>query len=435
MSMSTWILELNDSLVRLHRDGETIDASPGVAVIERNQVLTGDAACARLCLDPRAVNDRYWQQLNDLPLPGASRRVRHHADLAYHHLEAIFARTGKPAELAIAPPAHYGDAELSLLLGICAALDLNVVALVDPAVAALAAGAGPGRYQVADLHLHHVTLSRVTVDSEVARSDSDTLDQPGLRRIQTGCVDLIADAFLEQSRFDPLHEAATEQALHDGLGDWLARAADSSQLDITMDYHGSRFTARIPTVELARVVAMVLGPLGEHRDSDARLVLGARFAALPGVAALLPEAVVLPDDAIASGIAGNRLALADDDVSSGIQFTTRLPANTVVTPATTARATPALVSATHVVVDGQAYPLGTTALALFANGAARHGDDPGAAATVRLDGSGATLLSTAAGVRVNDAAVDGERTLMPGDTIAIDDARFLMVRVLDAHAP
>ncbi|MGR8918488.1 MAG: FHA domain-containing protein [Gammaproteobacteria bacterium] len=433
--MPLWVIELNDAAITVCHDGEVVDRSPGIAIVDGREVVTGTAAQARQQLSPRQVNNRFWQQLSDTPLPGATRLARHHADLAYHHLAAILAGCGNPEEVVFAVPAHYGETELALLLGICGAMKLRVAGLVDSAVAAVAGAAPPGRYRVADLHLHHATLVDVEVGDEVVRHDVETVDLSGLSRIHEACVDLIADAFLEQSRFDPLHEAETEQALHTNLGAWLAEAAHSAELELAIDYHGSRFDARVSRRELERVTAMVLAPIAERAAPGAGMLLTARLATLPGAVDLLAPALALAETAAAAGIAEHRLALGAGN--GGVAFTNRLPASAKPSLATAPLSAVTRLDtqvATHVLAGAHAVDAHGGALYLGDDGVIRHSASAAGAAVVRLDAGQLTVRSGGAPVRVNGMPLDGDRRLRPGDHVSVGAATFTAISVGSAGA-
>ena len=57
------------------------------------------------------------------------------------------------------------------------------------------------------------SLPSLEVSGAVKRTAVKVIDDVGLLAIQDKCVNHIADLFVQQSRFDPLHHAATEQAL------------------------------------------------------------------------------------------------------------------------------------------------------------------------------------------------------------------------------
>ena len=56
--MTLRLIELNDSGVRVFREGKIVCESPGVAIVERNKVITGTEAQVSVQLNPRAVNTR-----------------------------------------------------------------------------------------------------------------------------------------------------------------------------------------------------------------------------------------------------------------------------------------------------------------------------------------------------------------------------------------
>jgi hypothetical protein len=416
--MALWVIDLNDSDLRVFRDGALVDASPGVAVTGAREILTGSAAQARRFLEPRRVRNRFWQQLNQAPLAEATARCRHHADLAYHHLEAILARCGRPSEAVLAVPAHYGNDELALLLGIAGALGLSVAGLVDSSVAALAGCAPRGRYAVADLFQHHATLVEIDVADSVIRGRVETIEPAARGRIEAGIVDLVADAFLDQARFDPLHDAASEQLLHDCLPGWLARANSSTPaLEVALDYRGQRFTAQVSMREIERVTAMVLGPLVERVQCERTLVLTASFGDLPGASSVFAPSLTLASDAIAVGIAEHRLAFGT--AYGGTVFVTELPATRAPALATLGDATGAPLTVTHLLLGAHARALGPPPLAL-AVGATRAVTSPGDATVSVIDGQ-AVLDPGVQTITVNQRPIAARVVLNAGDRISFGD--------------
>jgi hypothetical protein len=436
--MTLRLIELNDSGVRVFREGKIICESPGVAIVEHNKVVTGTEAEARAHLNPRAVNNRFWQHLNEIKFTSATRQVRHHADLAYHHLSTLLAQAGRPPDAVLAVPSHYDDQQLALLLGIAEACELKVSGLVDAAVAAVAAVAPEGRYTVADIHQHHVTLTLVEVGGSTRRTSTETVDQSGLNRIYEACVDLISDAFLEQSRFDPLHEADTEQLLYTHLPKWLDEASKAMEIQITVEYQGNRFSAKIPTREFTRVTEMVLAPINERLPGNTRVLLCARLAQLPGSMDFLAPVDALAADACFQGVAEHRLELAVD--TSGVSFVTALPraSNPVLDVRTPgAASSDALRGATHLLTGSRALALSKTPLYLKPDGTIGKTSEGSAACAITLDAGVATLRVNGADTRLNGELISGSCQVKPGDHITLQDGRalFIPIAVFDSSAP
>lgn len=425
--MALWVIDLNDTDLRVFRDGALIDASPGVAIASAHEILTGNAAQARRFLEPRNVRNRFWQQLNQAPLAESTARCRHHADLAYHHLEAVLARCGRPSEAVLAVPAHYANDQLALLLGIAGALGLGVAGLVDSSVAALAGCAPRGHYSVAELFQHHATLVEIDVADTVSRGRVEIIEPAARGRIEAGIVDLIADAFLDQARFDPLHDAASEQLLHDRLPDWLGRAnAGTAALEVGLDYRGQRFTAQLPVREIERITAMVLGPIAERVPRERTLVLSAPLGALPGASRAFAPSLTLTGDAIALGIAAHRLAFGA--ARGATAFITELPTTPSPTLAGVDDPPRAPLAVTHLLIGARARALGPAPLAL--GGDLHAAASPGDAAVCVIDGQ-AVLEPGACAVSVNLRPVTTRVVLDAGDRITLADGRtaYLAIHV------
>lgn len=437
--MSLHLIEIHDAGVRVLLGGKVLCVSPGVAVIEKSEVIVGLAAEARAHFEPRAANTRFWQQLNETPLRQKNRKCRHHADLAYHHLSAVLAEAGRPDEAIFAVPSTFEPQQLALLLGIAAACGLHVSGLVDYAVAALAGTAAPGAYAIAELYQHHAAVTSVRVGETVRREGVATIDQSGLSRIHEACVDLIADAFLEQSRFDPLHEAATEQLLYTHLPGWLNEARTAGELSLAIEYDGARFAARIPVREILRITEMVLAPVAEAVPSDANLVLAPWLARQPGAISHLPTSITLPDNAVQLGMTEHRLALGTG--KDGVTFTLELPRTTKPTLKSAAsesipqdnRAARGATQPTHVLGGAVAHALTPEPLNLSADGTIFRSGVHSAPCSIAIEGEFARLKVSGSNVLVNGRHVATGCTLMAGDRISFNGGRttFMAIRVED----
>ena len=131
-------LELVDAGLQLVSSrGRLSQPSPGLAIIDGDEITVGiDAECSAR-LTPRRLHSRFWQELGTAPLGRPFPSHLRTADLAHAHLQAVWNAAGGGAEeVMIAVPGVYSDDQLALLLGIAGALQIPVRGLVDAATTA-----------------------------------------------------------------------------------------------------------------------------------------------------------------------------------------------------------------------------------------------------------------------------------------------------------
>ncbi len=429
--MSLNVIELNDTGLRVTRDGVVVCVSPGIALVDAHRRVCGDAAQGRAQMQPRDVYQHFWRQLNETPLPDARRHCRHHADLAFHHLASVLERrrpTGGSGAGGAGPlrrRATRAAARHRRRRSISRSRHSSTAA-----VAALAGCAPAGQYVVVEMHRHHVSLSTVEVDAEVTRLDCDDIEQAGLARIEAAAVELIAAALLGQARFDALHEAASAQLLHDQLPRWLAQATQHNEVAIDLEYHGKHFRADIAARDFVHVTSMVLATVCERLGSDAEVLVGASLAGLPGALDLLAPARALPADACYRAVAEHRLALGAG--KDGVAYVTQLPTtraplfehHTAATPRSAPQRAPS-----HVLAGHTAHPLSTTPLYLHADGrvaSAAHG----ASCAISVQDERALLHVNGVETRINGVPAVSTSLLRAGDHITLAAGRALFVPIL-----
>jgi hypothetical protein len=373
--MSTAIIELNDSEIRLATGDNILLRQPGYAVLADNGITTGKPAYAIARSNPRQTYHRYWSQLNQDSLLVPSRLARHHADLAYAQLLAMHEQAGKPQEVVFAVPGNYSREQLALLLGIVQACPFTAVGLVDAATASVAAIAEPGVYTHADIHLHYAVVSTLEVTDHVSRTSVKVINDTGLAAIHETCVASFADAFIDQSRFDPLHHAETEQELYNQIPLALHSLQRSDDLTLEINFKNKRYQARIFREPL-------LEKLNDHYETIYRELAGTavplisdRLHGLPGFSGKPGNAIVVDEQAVFQGCSINLMNIRT--AGSALSFITRLPAsksptinrgNDIATPQSAGREIPTAVTASHLLINHRAYPLGYAAVYVSAGG-------------------------------------------------------------------
>lgn len=343
--MSPYLIDLHDTGVRIFQGEKLIRTSPGYALISPTGIETGSSAFARARLNPGQVNRQFWQRLSTDSLPQSSSFARHYADLAYLHLQHLGQYLEMPAQVVFSVPASYSTEQLSLLTGIAQACTFQLVGLVDAAVAAAAVSEqNAGTVVVVDMQLHQTDISLLSVTANnsgktLQRQSVETVNL-GLIQIQDKWQQLIADAFIDQCRFDPQHNAVTEQELMLKLPGWLAAIKASQEVSLDLDASGPRVQARLQTAQaikqllpLYQKLQIALERVCSGTDSCSLLV-SKQIDDLPGMEESLPAHQVIPANAIA--IACHRYldiictgveSRQDGSADQALAFVTALPLN------------------------------------------------------------------------------------------------------------
>jgi hypothetical protein len=300
----------------LFTDGERILCrEPGFALLKDEGLTTGRAAWASASLEPRRIQNRYWSDLRAAPLVDSRFRHLTAADLVSKQLEELWKRVSRPGDrLALAVPGYMGTENLGLLLGVAMELDIPVVAMVDAAVAATRRHYVNAVPVHVDLGLHSVILTRLSQDGQVQFERSAVVDASGMLSLYDIWLRLIAETFVQQSRFDPLHTAETEQVLQDSILDWLQIAASKDSVPMNVVYRGISHDAEIESLQFVsaaepvyRNIASNLRALIRGGETPA-IQLSDRAARMPGLAETLKarvggEIFLLEPGATARGLA------------------------------------------------------------------------------------------------------------------------------------
>jgi hypothetical protein len=382
VAQSLVAVELNDAGLRVACAGEEDSAalvgedSPGVAMLHEGRVLTGTEAAARQRYAPLHVQQRYWHALDVQPLPWQARGVATAADLAHAHLSGLLAPLlqGGPADLVLAVPPGYTREQLGLLVGIANECGGTVRGLVDLGLAACA-DAAPDLHTVhLELQLHQAALTVLEVvrsEATLRRTRYELLPGVGVVALHNALAARIAAEFVAATRFDPLHQAATEQRLHGSLPDWLAQLHDAETVEVALGFGAATHTVVLQRGQLADAVAPLVDELlrrlhaARPAGAALQLCIGPRVAAIPGLVARLGTLrdcvlVQLPAGAAALGALRHAAHIVRPDES--IALVHRLPLTTSpgahdgVTAADDA-AVPAEAVPTHVLFRGRAWPV------------------------------------------------------------------------------
>jgi hypothetical protein len=455
--MALFAIELNDAAITVAGPEGVVAGVPGYAAVVDSRTVFGLEAWQQSRLHPRSVANRFWREFSDESLPRPLGPFQTSADLAHAQLETLLAALPvRPAEVLFAVPPCWQTAQLGLLLGLAEELALPVRGLVDIAVAATRCEYPDHRLLHLDASLHDVTATRLSQDAWVSFGDRQVIDSFGVIELERVCVAFIASGFLQTTRFDPLHNAHSEQYLYDNLYVWLAQLQRQSEIGLTIPYGGNEFRAVIRRDELAARVAGAFEPIvrqlrGSVGASERVAVqVTARLARFPGVVeslAALPQAAVFELEPGAAATGALQRAEQFAPGAAGVGLTSELswdrPAAELSGSAQTAADSRGGLEPTHLLHDGLVYRLGTHVFhigAELATGEA--GLSLGAAlggvsrrhCSIRRGPNGVELVDHSRfGTRLNGHAIENSVILQSDDVIGIGSppVQLRLVREVD----
>jgi hypothetical protein len=304
--MSLLGLELNDVGIMvaasdparlLPIDGRDTE-SPGIALVEKKGLTIGKAAERKAHLYPNLVINRFWDQLNTEPLGQSNPYAQNHAELAYEHLARVWESVKHIGnEIVIAVPGFFNRDQMGLILGMARELSIPVTGFVVQGVVAAPNGLPDGLLLHLDMHLHRSEVTYLERNDRITHKDSLSAEGNGIVRLFREWADAIAEEFVRKTRFDPLHEAASEQELYNRLPVILEKLQQNSTVDLEMKGGSKTFHVTLTQdlfIQKSEPVFRQIGQLIDHMlrqhgnaDSAIILQLTHRLARLPGAKAIL----------------------------------------------------------------------------------------------------------------------------------------------------
>lgn len=428
----TLIFELNDTDLSLYRGTQRLYHAPAIALARDDRVLFGEPALRLSRMHPQQTNQHYFYRMNADPLAQPIPCAGNHADLVYLHLKEIAELFKEDVILAV--PGTLSNEQLSVLLGIAREAGLQVVGFVDSAVAAITTSQVPERTYLLDVHLQHMSLTELAITQQVKSVKADEIRDCGLAGLLNGWVNLVADRFVHETRFDPLHTANTEQQIYNQVYDWVVGAHRQTEIGVEIDHDNQQRRVEIPKVQLEQKAQQRFQRLCESLPTAASVALSARCAQLPGLTEFLRaqgyEINLLAATAVPEGC-NNHLDLITG-ADSELRLVTRLPHQyEIQTPSEPAKSLPS-----HVLHNHIAIPLASPALDI-----AIKGDTNGAwlspnastasNATSPNATSPTTTSPTTSHTTLNGESITQDTVLALGDTIVRGIERYVVIRVED----
>lgn len=296
----TLAIDLSDCALAFARAGQVLRSAPSAIFDGSTAERAGVNAWGALRRQPTATSTRHLAAV----LAGAAgeREAALLAAELRERLSSVPIHRDEPIWLAA--PASAQAPGLGAFLAVAREVELGVSGFVDAATACVAALALDRPALVLELGLHHVAATAIErVGHQVSRRRTVLSRAGGWIEVQQSWLELIARLMVQQTRFDPLHEGASEQQLFDALRplareaqahgfataslqgstlkvavtrDQLAQASQGLRREVMQLVHGLRQAGR-PLV-LVAPAAMCEVP-GLHEDLDS--LAGCELIALP----------------------------------------------------------------------------------------------------------------------------------------------------------
>jgi len=152
-----------------------------------------------------------------------------------------------------------------------------------------------------------------------------TLPSSGSQNVIDSLMQLSTELFIDQCRFNPQHDAATEQLLYNALPAWLAADVSSGSLLLELTADGAVHNAKLPFESLVVALAPIRQRVNEQlsamvsrvaNSKNVQIVLCSTLSELPGLKTQLARVAPVTSSNAEQHLASS-LAHSDQILSSG----------------------------------------------------------------------------------------------------------------------
>ena len=224
------------------------------------------------------------------------------------------------------------------MFGIARRVALPVDGFIDAAVVTAATLRSELSAIVFELGLHHAAATAVDYEAgHVRRRRSVSVERGGFLGLLQAWLDLVSTTMVKRTRFDPLHDAATEQQLFDAIPTLALEAATTGSTTAAVTKGQERFEVSLTRDQFVQaadpIYRSMVGLLHQLRPAGTpiEIVVPRSVVELPGLREQLEqfvgcELVSVPDGYAAA--AGSLLDLpAPPAEKDSVRLLRRLPPN------------------------------------------------------------------------------------------------------------
>lgn len=361
-------IELYDAGIRIGDGSNILVDSISCALIESQTILVGEQAEHQAHLRPREISTNYWANLSE---NSETKHVVSNANIALQHLKHACKEANCSTEtIILITPTTLDKQDLGLLLGICKKLSLNVVGLVSNAALVMQQHIPNCKAVFLDLLQQKLAISElIQSDAGISLKQPNRIINYGLQSFIGNCAQSIADKFISETRFDPLHSANDEQLFFDMLPLWLNMLKKNNSIECKLKSADKNYSINIDQNHLQQSNQKLFEEIAAHLSvlfhNNKSVVIfcssscGQAFGLqtflnnLPGCAI-----VALSNDSIINHALNNKNELINN---GQVHYINSLPWQNSITPLSLQFNAGQLANITskptHVLIDGHAYSL------------------------------------------------------------------------------
>jgi hypothetical protein len=375
--MAVFAIELDDRAASMAREGRVLTSAPSAVFDGTGGEPKGSNAWRELRSRPRAISTRHSSAVLTQRAPSARADALLEAELKSRLAEQPVAEGER---IWIVTPARAEAAGSTALLGITRRMGLPVDGFVDAAAVTCAALGSERNAIVLELGLHHAAATAVEFEGSQARRRRTVLtDRGGLIELYQVWLDLVSTTMVKRTRFDPLHDAATEQQLFAAIPALALEVArtGSTTASVTSATRGAeRFEAALTRDQFSQAAESIyrsmVGLLHQLRPAGTpvAIVVPHLVAQLPGLREQLDQFVGCQLVSVPDGFAAAATSLLDLEPQidgDSVRWLRRLSCAQAVLPDSVTREALGQRRSggpppSHVLWDGRAYSLNVDSL-------------------------------------------------------------------------
>ena len=292
--MSIKVIEINDSNIRVGDETGIVFQSPGFALVTEDKLEVGEFAERQSRIQPTNSFSKYWYELNLEPISHGP-KVRHHADLAYAQLMHLAEAADIDQDVIFSVPGNFSQDQLAILLGLARQTNFSPIGFINSALADSIQATHKKLSLHVDIQLHQVVITTITIN-EAYFKVKNVVQIPGvgMQNFMNLMMQVATDLFIDQCRFNPQHDAISEQDLYNLLLSWLSNHEEGRTVQLELESSDTVHLAKLPWGNLTAVLDRYYRKINEQISAltvgvEAQLILSECLSRLPGFLRTIPS--------------------------------------------------------------------------------------------------------------------------------------------------